>query len=276
MYTHTYTHHIYHIVSVASYTSDDLKKLQAAVNALKSPALGDSIELEPSAIGQFLLKDHVRSQSTPNIAELDLESDTPLEGPNRHSGIVPSPTVHSFPHYAVISASENYTPKSHTSINASSGMPMAVMSAQMRTRERSYTTPTALTVMATQSADEDGMEQKEKPLTVSQLDEGDMGDSQARTRKVEKLESTRNQPHVPKPDTSVLQLAQDLSEGSITFEGGQFRTTKQGCVEMGSESMCVVMGYIAFVTISMDPLHVFSWVPSSGKGGGIYFFCVSN
>jgi len=215
-------------------------------------------------------------QSTPNIAELDLESDTPLEGPNRHSGIVPSPTVHSFPHYAVISASENYTPKSHTSINASSGMPMAVMSAQMRTRERSYTTPTALTVMATQSADEDGMEQKEKPLTVSQLDEGDMGDSQARTRKVEKLESTRNQPHVPKPDTSVLQLAKDLSEGSITFEGGQFRTTKQGCVEMGSESMCVVMGYIAFVTISMDPLHVFSWVPSSGKGGGIYFFCVSN
>ena len=226
--THTHTAHTPHTVSVASYTSDDLRKLQAAVNALNSPALGDSIELEPSAIGRFLLKDHVRSQSTPNIAELDLEGGSQLEanGPHGLSRIVPSPPVHSFPHYALINASENYTPKGHTSMNASSGMAMAVMRAQMRTRDRSYTTPNR--VISMQSSGEEEMERREKPLTASEWDEGNAGDDQARSVKVEKRESRREQPHVPKPDASVLQLAKDLSDGSITFEGGQFRTTKQG------------------------------------------------
>jgi len=57
-------------VSVEEYTSDDWMKLEAAVNALKSNVLDDSIELDPSVIGQFL---QVRSHSTPNFTEIDYE-----------------------------------------------------------------------------------------------------------------------------------------------------------------------------------------------------------
>ena len=52
------------------YTSEDWKKFQAAVSVLKSPILGESVELEPSAIGEYLHSEYVRSHSTPNISEI--------------------------------------------------------------------------------------------------------------------------------------------------------------------------------------------------------------
>ncbi len=58
-------------VSVDDYTSEDWKKFEAAVNALKSNVLDDTIELEPSAIGQFIQTGYARSQSTPNFTEID-------------------------------------------------------------------------------------------------------------------------------------------------------------------------------------------------------------
>ncbi len=58
-------------VSVDEYTSEDWKKFEAAVNALKGNVLDNTIELEASAIGQFIHTGYVRSQSTPNFADLD-------------------------------------------------------------------------------------------------------------------------------------------------------------------------------------------------------------
>ena len=54
-------------VSVDSYTPQDWKKLQAAVNALKTPLPTSDIELDPSAIGHFLHSDYTLSKSTPDI-----------------------------------------------------------------------------------------------------------------------------------------------------------------------------------------------------------------
>ncbi len=58
-------------MSVEEYTSEDWKKFEAAVNALKGNVLDNTIELEASAIGQFIHTGYVRSQSTPNLADLD-------------------------------------------------------------------------------------------------------------------------------------------------------------------------------------------------------------
>ena len=87
-------------MEVDSYTEQDWKKLEAAVDALKSPVLRDDIELDPSAIGQFLHTDYVHSRSTPNIHQLQQmpHSDTDLASTEN---LVPhSSTVHSFPDYA--------------------------------------------------------------------------------------------------------------------------------------------------------------------------------
>ena len=99
-------------MSVDTYTSDDWKKLQAAVNALKSPVLDDTIELEPSAIGQFIHTDYVRSQSTPNIADIDIDQEQLHPGTlsagtdGTHFNFIspvhkirPARTIHSFRNY---------------------------------------------------------------------------------------------------------------------------------------------------------------------------------
>lgn len=62
-----------HTVSVDTYNSEDWQKLKAAVSALKNPVLDDSVLLEPSAIGQYLHTDYIRSQSTPSIANMTEE-----------------------------------------------------------------------------------------------------------------------------------------------------------------------------------------------------------
>ena len=64
-------------VAVDDYTSEDWRKFQAAVSVLKSPILGDSVELEPSAIGEYIHTEHVRSHSTPNIHKISQISDEP-------------------------------------------------------------------------------------------------------------------------------------------------------------------------------------------------------
>ena len=77
------------------YTSEDWKKFQAAVSVLKSPILGDSVELEPSPIGEYIHTESTRSRSTPNIFKI---SEPPFGIPGRASTgpdtyfIFPSPT----------------------------------------------------------------------------------------------------------------------------------------------------------------------------------------
>lgn len=84
-------------MAVDDYTSEDWKKFQAAVSVLKSPILGDSVELEPSAIGEYIHTEYVRSHSTPNISKIiDLQDDTADQpgrlhtSPGRHF-VFPSP-----------------------------------------------------------------------------------------------------------------------------------------------------------------------------------------
>lgn len=89
-------------MSVDSYTDQDWKKLEAAVGALKSPVLRDDIEIDPSAIGQFLHTDYVHSTSTPNIHQLQID---PLETDSEitsQSTIPHSSTMHSFSSHALI------------------------------------------------------------------------------------------------------------------------------------------------------------------------------
>ena len=64
-------------MTVDEYTNEDWKKFQAAVSVLKSPLLGDSVELlEPSAIGEYIHTDYIRSHSTPNISKItDMQCD---------------------------------------------------------------------------------------------------------------------------------------------------------------------------------------------------------
>ena len=74
------------------------------MDALKSPVLRDDIELDPSAIGQFLHTDYLHSRSTPNIHQLgqlvEPHSDTELATTDDILPPVPhSTTVHSFPDY---------------------------------------------------------------------------------------------------------------------------------------------------------------------------------
>lgn len=97
---------MYTTVTVDTYNSDDWRKLQAAVDALKSPVLDDTIELEPSAIGQFIRSDFVRSHSTPNIPDLDDNEEIHLGVDNatfdhssQNSRLVTAKTIHSFRHY---------------------------------------------------------------------------------------------------------------------------------------------------------------------------------
>ena len=221
---------------VDSYTPDDWKKLQAAVNALKSPVLDETIELEPSAIGQFLLKDHVRSQSTPNIAELDMNGDTDpgAEGLHERSGMVPSSTIHCFPNYALIGASADHTPRRQTPLAtttmvASNGTHMARMTEQIESRMRSFTDPSVFRISSI--GEEERQQGGTSPAAASELDKGEVEGGKVRGKKVGRLKAVEEQPGVSKSDASVLQLAKDLSEGSIMFEGGQFKTMKQGCVE---------------------------------------------
>lgn len=61
------------VVSVDTYNSEDWQKLKAAVNVLKNPVLDDSVLLDASAIGQYLHKDYIYSQSTPSIDNITEE-----------------------------------------------------------------------------------------------------------------------------------------------------------------------------------------------------------
>ena len=83
-------------VAVDDYTSEDWKKFQAAVSVLKSPILGDSVELEPSAIGEYLHTEYVRSHSTPNISKITELPDNNMPPGRQHTSpgtyfVFPSP-----------------------------------------------------------------------------------------------------------------------------------------------------------------------------------------
>ena len=65
------------------------------MDALKSPVLTDDIEIDPSAIGQFLHTDYIHSTSTPNIHQLQIDTVSDCE--DTPQTILPhSSTMHSF------------------------------------------------------------------------------------------------------------------------------------------------------------------------------------
>ena len=83
-------------MAVDDYTSEDWKKFQAAVSVLKSPILGDSVELEPSAIGEYLHTEYIRSHSTPNISKITDLPDNNMPPGRQHASpgtyfVFPSP-----------------------------------------------------------------------------------------------------------------------------------------------------------------------------------------
>ena len=114
-------------MTVDDYTSEDWKKFQAAVSVLKSPILGDSIELEPSAIGEYIHTEYIRSQSTPNISKC---ADAPDEVPGR-------PYTSSGTHFVFPSPIHD---ANGTSFVLPDTMPLAVAHDRWRRKSESYTT----------------------------------------------------------------------------------------------------------------------------------------
>ncbi len=182
-------------VSVDSYTPEDWRKLQAAVDALKSPVLDDTVELEPSPIGQ-LQKPYPHSRSTPNIRRLNPTELSATATPSgTHRGIPGSVTVGSFPRHTATRGSPPY--RSSTPLHAPA-----------ERRERSHTTPSSLTFMGDASL-----------LRESQEVEGG--------REIEVEGEGQEREEEGEREGGVLALAHNLSEGNILFENGKFTAKKQ-------------------------------------------------
>lgn len=115
-------------MTVDDYTSEDWKKFQAAVSVLKSPILGESIELEPSAIGEYIHTEYIRSHSTPNISKC---ADAPDEMPGR-------PYTTPGMHFVFPSPIHD---DSGTSFAFPASVPLAVAHDRWRRKSDSYTTP---------------------------------------------------------------------------------------------------------------------------------------
>ena len=201
-------------VPVDSYTPEDWRKLQAAVDALKSPVLDDTVELDPSAIGQYLHRDYVRSHSTPNIAKLDWEANQPGNIAPEARGLTYSTTAplhwipgstlnHSFHNYAHMGATVD-----HSTRTFAGGTVMynseASRSVPPKRRARSLVDPS---------------EEEKKAQTLSHEEQkGKQVASESKGKRKGKMKE-----EISREEREVLQLARNLSEGTITFEDGQFK-----------------------------------------------------
>lgn len=240
-----------HSVSVDSYTPQDWKKLQAAVDALKSPTLRDDIELEPSAIGQYLHTDYVRSLSTPNI--YDLKSDAPYSesdlSPPPHS-VPHSSTVHSFPNYALVgpAAATDQMPRKvrvpssrslkrqRISSMAQAGDRFEYITSKQAARRGSSVSSTqdSPLVQRKGSATDTPLAAVGKSGSPGEEDVPEPEPGKKRKGKKEKVSKKAKSPEA----TDAVRLAKNLQQGVIVYEDGQYKETRSRYNCSGNVYIC--------------------------------------
>ena len=201
-------------MTVDDYTSEDWKKFQAAVSVLKSPILGDSIELEPSAIGEYIHTEYIRSRSTPNISKC---GDAPDEMPGR-------PYTSPGMHFVFPSPIHD---DSGTPFVFPDSIPLAVAHDRWRRKSESYATPVLdpMHNLGETSCDERLAE------WVAELPESSHGRSRALTAPsrsfVQKAKASMNSEKVPQSSQTLprdVNLSSNVSPVRDTFGGDKEET----------------------------------------------------
>ena len=225
-------------VSVDSYTPQDWKKLQAAVDALKSPALRDDIELDPSAIGQYLHTDYIRSLSTPNIYELQV-NDPYTEMTHPRQTVPHSSTMHTFNNYALVgpaAASEQMPRKTRVpsscslhrhriSSMAEAGDKLEFTSWKGRIAKK---TSPALSIESTSPIQRRRLS-SEASLTADEKEESPKMKSVEPVKKKKKAKSVES-PEGPAQTSDAVRLAKNLHQGIIVYEDGLYKEARTRCV----------------------------------------------
>lgn len=233
-------------VSVDSYTPQDWKKLQAAVDALKSPTLTDDIELEPSAIGQYLHTDYVRSLSTPNIYDLKPDaaySESDLSPPPR--SVPHSSTVHSFPNYALVgpAAATDQMPRKVRMPSSRSLKRQRISSMAQAGDKFEYTITRQATKPASSSVSSNQgsplFQRKGSATDTSLVAQGQSGSppeevtlepapGRKRKGKKDKASKKAKSPQA----TDAVRLAKNLQQGVIVYEDGQYKEARSRCIHV--------------------------------------------
>ena len=232
-------------MEVDSYTEQDWKKLEAAVNALKSPVLQDDIELEPSAIGLFLHTDYVHSRSTPNIHQpqqqlAETHSDTELPSTDNLLPPVPhSSTVHSFPDYTptsqAVSTDQVRRKKSRVpstrSVQREYILSMAEAGDRPSRRQSgsNHTTRPSSSVSSRQGSPSLGsrhsaIELSTSPPHTKGAVTSKTGEGKKKRRSKMAEESSQSSAYGP----MTAQLSKDLDQGVVVHEDGKYQRVRLG------------------------------------------------
>lgn len=227
---------VFFSVSVDSYTDQDWKKLQAAVNALKSPVLRDDIELDPSAIGQFLHTDYIHSLSTPNIHELQLDasaSETDVFSPPPPSSVPHSSTMYSFPNYALVgpAAATDQMPRkarvhSTRSIKRQRIVSMAEAGDRLNRENSSNQTSCISSAQGSptlSSRPSYGTSTTNKTANISKSASKQKKKKGGKSFKSSAATTTSN-------GASAIQLAKNLNQGAIVYDKGKYRKIEHGYI----------------------------------------------
>ena len=234
-------------VTVDTYTAQDWKKLQAAVDALKSPVQRDDIELEPSAIGQFLHTDYVRSLSTPNIHELQLDtsvSETNIQSAPPLSSVSHSSTFHSFPNYALVgpAAATDQMPRrtrvpSSRSIRRQRITSMAEAgdkfeaggaSNQATRPESSVCSLQGSPMISRSSTGAPFTASPEKAESTARAPSQESGAAKKKKKKRGDKSFEQSEGAASGGGASAARLAKNLHQGAIVYEGGEYRKARLG------------------------------------------------
>lgn len=225
-------------MSVDSYTDQDWKKLQAAVDALKSPVLRDDIELDPSAIGQYLHTDYIHSLSTPNINELKFDmpvSETDVSSPPPPSLVPHSSTMHSFPNYALVgpAAATDQMPRrarvpSTRSIKRKHILSMAEAGDRFnRGNSSSQMTRPASSLSSMQGSPIlSGRSSYSEMPTVSPNKTGNISKKKTKKKEDKTFESSAVSPI--SSEVGAVCLAKNLNQGVIVYEDCKYRKVRLG------------------------------------------------
>ena len=236
---------VFYAVTVDSYTDQDWKKLQAAVDALKSPVFQDNIELDPSAIGQYLHTGYVHSLSTPNIHDLQLDttvSETELMSPPHPSSFPSSSTLqHSFPNYALVgpAAATDQIPRktrmpSMRSIRRQRIVSMAEAGDVLISGNSSKQTTRPGSTMSSihGSPVPSGRSSHVETPTLSPNRRASSDGVAMKKKKRKKGERSRNvESSTTLPtsaNTSAVELAKNLNQGVIVYENGKYKNVTLG------------------------------------------------
>ena len=214
------------------------------MDALKSPALRDDIELDPSAIGQFLHSDYVH-RSTPNIYQLQqTASDSELTPP---PSVTHSSTVHSFPNshpppssvsteqvrrksrvpstrsikrqYIVSMAEAGDRPHRHRSSSTQNTRPSSSVSSMQGSPSLSaQTSATELT----------GTSPRKKGANTTSVIS--LGGGKKKKRKRGREKGTQSSAVSLSEVPMTAQLAKNPNQGVVVYDNGQYRKMRVGYV----------------------------------------------